>query len=546
MPMRQKAHRMLLCLIENRAAPVSKEALIRIVWEGAAISDDTLVNCVQEIRKALGDDARNPIFIRTMPKAGYWFIAPVEEDALAAEVVPVAPKRRLWPWVAAATAAISLFAGWNVLIPTQQPIPWGEAMWLKLDEGSGSGVRDSVRGSQGNIPSGVNWAPGIHGSALQFTGADVAVTGAGPKELTAGDGPRSIVTWIKTTADRADATTIFQYGHDNPDEPYAALLIAVTQTGRAALFSNRSSVAGASRVDDGEWHQVAAVFEGASRMGQIYVDGRQEGRAVLPDAHLAAGPAPRWSIGRAARTGTPFRGAIDDVRVFGRALSAAEILALHRCGSGADDTSAGEYFSPVFGKDVFTAPGEIRNTGADLAGAAVARRQSDCSLHSTRAADLGQDLTIEAEIRTGGNDSDKITEAGPFFRSRRSAPGDGIMGGTSAGFWVQLRSNGQVRVRRLNPSSTIAFSETRPGFDTQRFHKLSVTAKGELLTVDLNSEPVRFDQAGQTVREVRIQPRWEDSTPKGKNQGAAGIAFSAESNRRKAGGQHARNIRFIR
>ena len=66
--LRNKSHRLLLHLIEHRTAPVSKDELVRIVWDGAAVSDDTLVNCVQEIRKALGDDARNPLFIRTIPR----------------------------------------------------------------------------------------------------------------------------------------------------------------------------------------------------------------------------------------------------------------------------------------------------------------------------------------------------------------------------------------------------------------------------------------------------------------------------------------------
>jgi hypothetical protein len=45
----------------------------------------------------------------------------------------------------------------------------------------------------------------------------------------------------------------------------------------------------------------------------------------------------------------------------------------------------------------------------------------------------------------------KDIQAGPYFRSRAAAPGDGIVGGASRGYWVQLHSNGMVRIKRLNP-----------------------------------------------------------------------------------------------
>jgi len=57
---------------------VSKRELIDAVWQVEVISDGTLTRAVALLRKALGDDARNPRFIETIPKRGYRFIAPVE------------------------------------------------------------------------------------------------------------------------------------------------------------------------------------------------------------------------------------------------------------------------------------------------------------------------------------------------------------------------------------------------------------------------------------------------------------------------------------
>ena len=77
--LRQKAFQVLLYLLEERHRLVTKEELVERVWEGMAVSDDSLVQLIKEIRRSLGDDPRQPRFIKTLPKVGYRFIAPVEE-----------------------------------------------------------------------------------------------------------------------------------------------------------------------------------------------------------------------------------------------------------------------------------------------------------------------------------------------------------------------------------------------------------------------------------------------------------------------------------
>lgn len=73
---------MLACLLENPGEVVAREDLRKAVWR-----DDTFVDferglnfCVAQIRAALDDSATEPRFIRTIPKRGYQFIAPVERN----------------------------------------------------------------------------------------------------------------------------------------------------------------------------------------------------------------------------------------------------------------------------------------------------------------------------------------------------------------------------------------------------------------------------------------------------------------------------------
>lgn len=76
---RQKSLRALIYLLEHRHRLVTKEELIGHVWEGMAVTDDALVQLIKELRRHLGDDPRRPRFIKTVPRGGYRFIAPVEE-----------------------------------------------------------------------------------------------------------------------------------------------------------------------------------------------------------------------------------------------------------------------------------------------------------------------------------------------------------------------------------------------------------------------------------------------------------------------------------
>lgn len=76
--LRRKTFQVLVYLLERRERLVTKNELMESVWKDTAVTDDVLVQCVKEIRRALGDSSHHPRFIKTVPKAGYRFISPVE------------------------------------------------------------------------------------------------------------------------------------------------------------------------------------------------------------------------------------------------------------------------------------------------------------------------------------------------------------------------------------------------------------------------------------------------------------------------------------
>ena len=69
-------------------AGLAERELFAEGWRDTIVSDDALVTCVQELRKALGDDAREPRYIETRHRSGYRFIAPVTPAALTAAASP--------------------------------------------------------------------------------------------------------------------------------------------------------------------------------------------------------------------------------------------------------------------------------------------------------------------------------------------------------------------------------------------------------------------------------------------------------------------------
>ena len=63
--------------IEHPGQLVTKEELLGAVWADTRVSAAVLKGYIQQIRKALGDDARAPRFIETVQRRGYRFIAPL-------------------------------------------------------------------------------------------------------------------------------------------------------------------------------------------------------------------------------------------------------------------------------------------------------------------------------------------------------------------------------------------------------------------------------------------------------------------------------------
>lgn len=78
--LRPKAFDVLRHLVEHAGRVVGKDELLAAVWPAVVVTDDALVQCIKEVRLALGDDAHQ--IVRTIPRRGYLIdIEPAPADA---------------------------------------------------------------------------------------------------------------------------------------------------------------------------------------------------------------------------------------------------------------------------------------------------------------------------------------------------------------------------------------------------------------------------------------------------------------------------------
>src|SRR5688572_1436816 len=66
---------LLVVLVTNRHRVVTRQEIFDRVWSDVVVSDGALSQAVRTIRRSLGDDPRDPHFIRTVSRHGYQFVA---------------------------------------------------------------------------------------------------------------------------------------------------------------------------------------------------------------------------------------------------------------------------------------------------------------------------------------------------------------------------------------------------------------------------------------------------------------------------------------
>ncbi|HEV7976933.1 LamG-like jellyroll fold domain-containing protein [Amycolatopsis sp.] len=228
-----------------------------------------------------------------------------------------------------ASGSVGTTPGGN--LPPGTPGPDGIAAYA-FDENQGTVADDSVGAHDAALVGGAAWTAGKSGSALALNGSgQFADTGAALLDTT---GNYSVAAWVKLndsgdgTAGGAFQTVVSQDGGD-----HSAFFLQYSGADKRLAFSFVGTRALAPTAPvPGRWYHVAGVRDAATGQVKLYVDGQL---AATKDACLGEASTGHTVIGRGQFGGNQvdhLNGAIDQVRVYDRALSDADVSALFTSG----------------------------------------------------------------------------------------------------------------------------------------------------------------------------------------------------------------------
>jgi TolB-like protein len=86
-PLRRKTFQLLQLLVENAGQLLDRDTIYRAIWADLAVSDDSITQCIHEIRRSLGDNSHR--IVRTMAGRGYQIVAAVTRADAVCAVRPV-------------------------------------------------------------------------------------------------------------------------------------------------------------------------------------------------------------------------------------------------------------------------------------------------------------------------------------------------------------------------------------------------------------------------------------------------------------------------
>jgi hypothetical protein len=209
--------------------------------------------------------------------------------------------------------------------PGQVDLKAGLISRWKLDETSGNMAADTAGSNAGTLNGATRSASGFPGAkypnpgSLQFDGDDDFVE-LGTANLPANNRPQSASFWFNITS-MPTAEQICLSLTDGMDGGSRLKLgfrgnrVAAWKRGGDDLASGPAQAAG--------WHHYVYTFDGMTHT--LYVDGTQTGTST---AAADTGAAAIARLGAGHNNAENFAGQIDEVRIYGRALGAAEVAAL--------------------------------------------------------------------------------------------------------------------------------------------------------------------------------------------------------------------------
>lgn len=124
LPLEPKAFNLLALMIRRPGHLFSKQEIFEAVWPGTAVTDHALTRVVAQLRRVLGDEAREARYLETVPTRGYRWIHPIEEE-VDANVTPAGatPVRAIGIFPGLAASLVIAIAALLFLVWAQRGAP---------------------------------------------------------------------------------------------------------------------------------------------------------------------------------------------------------------------------------------------------------------------------------------------------------------------------------------------------------------------------------------------------------------------------------------
>jgi len=205
--------------------------------------------------------------------------------------------------------------------------------WM-FDEGSGTTAYDSSgNGNDGTLQGDPQWVEGQLGGGLEFDGSDARVVAP---NISLDNRSFTIAMWVNAVLYTGEQV-VFSTGLTGSDNTDMHLRIGGPGSGnvpsggvRMGFYNNDLDTPG-GLIEENTWYHITFWYDFENQNRRIYINGVQEAEAA---ASPYLGTSGNTVIG-AWGTGQWFRGIIDDVRVYTRALTDTEILGV-MAGGGAE------------------------------------------------------------------------------------------------------------------------------------------------------------------------------------------------------------------
>jgi hypothetical protein len=226
--------------------------------------------------------------------------------------------------------------------PTPADPPADLLAWWPLDGGG----NDFTGHGWDLTPVNVTWVPGRDGQAAELNGINAYLERASASDLNPGAGGWTVSAWVQASDAPVHGAVASWYrcganpGCNSADAALYSLAANEDCLGcsHRDASDNDAELTDFAPVQDTRWHLVTSTLSEADHRLRLYVDGSQAAVGSEVFGPLSSGGLTvPFSIGRIFRTGwaSPhfyLRGRVDDVRIYGRGLSAAEVMTLYQDG----------------------------------------------------------------------------------------------------------------------------------------------------------------------------------------------------------------------